>query len=83
MALDKEQIAARLRQFQQTICEAIEKEDGKATFQLDQWQRPGGGGGDTRVIENGDVIEKGGVNFFRGLWRASNKNFWSARTKCK
>ncbi len=63
MALDKEQIAARLRQFQQTICEAIEKEDGKATFQLDQWQRPGGGGGDTRVIENGDVIEKGGVNF--------------------
>lgn len=63
MALDKEQIAARLKQLQQSICEAIEKEDGKATFQLDQWQRPGGGGGDTRVIENGNVIEKGGVNF--------------------
>jgi len=48
---------------QLSICEAIESEDGTGKFQLDQWQRPGGGGGDTRVIENGNVIEKGGVNF--------------------
>ncbi len=63
MAIDKEQIASRLKQLQQSICDAIEAEDGKGEFQLDQWQRPGGGGGDTRVIENGNVIEKGGVNF--------------------
>jgi coproporphyrinogen III oxidase len=36
--------------------------DGAATFQEDLWQRPGGGGGRTRVIENGAVFEKGGVN---------------------
>ncbi|MEZ4722524.1 MAG: coproporphyrinogen III oxidase, partial [Flavobacteriales bacterium] len=45
------------------ICSAIEHEDGLGKFELDQWQRPGGGGGDTRVVENGAVIEKGGVNF--------------------
>jgi coproporphyrinogen III oxidase len=63
MDIDKEQIAARLKLLQLSICEAIESEDGTGKFQLDQWQRPGGGGGDTRVIENGNVIEKGGVNF--------------------
>ncbi len=63
MAIHKEQIAARLKLLQLSICEAIELEDGKGQFQLDQWQRPGGGGGDTRIIENGSVIEKGGVNF--------------------
>ena len=36
--------------------------DGLATFQEDLWERPGGGGGRTRVIENGAVFEKGGVN---------------------
>lgn len=63
MALSKEQIANRLRKLQLNICAAIEEEDGEGKFQLDQWERPGGGGGDTRVIENGSVIEKGGVNF--------------------
>lgn len=63
MALNKEQIAERLKRLQLSICSAIEAEDGRAKFQLDQWQRPGGGGGDTRVIEDGKVIEKGGVNF--------------------
>lgn len=63
MALDREQIAARLKALQTSICSAIETEDGEGSFQSDLWQRPGGGGGDTRVIENGAVIEKGGVNF--------------------
>ncbi len=36
--------------------------DGKATFVEDTWERPEGGGGKTRVIANGNVIEKGGVN---------------------
>jgi coproporphyrinogen III oxidase len=47
---------------QDRICAALEKEDGKATFQEDRWERPGGGSGKTRVIANGNVFEKGGVN---------------------
>ncbi|HAW19957.1 MAG TPA: oxygen-dependent coproporphyrinogen oxidase [Flavobacteriales bacterium] len=63
MALDKDKIAERLKALQLSICTAIEAEDGEAKFQLDQWERPGGGGGDTRVVEDGKVIAKGGVNF--------------------
>jgi coproporphyrinogen III oxidase len=49
---------------QDTICAALEKADGKAAFRTDEWERPEGkgGGGRTRVIENGGVFEKGGVN---------------------
>jgi len=48
---------------QQSICDSIEKTDGVGAFKSERWERPGGGGGDTRVIENGDIIAKGGVNF--------------------
>lgn len=47
---------------QNRICAALEHEDGKAKFYEDQWQREEGGGGKTRVIANGNVFEKGGVN---------------------
>ena len=47
---------------QDKITDALELTDGKATFKEDIWKRPGGGGGRTRVIENGAVFEKGGVN---------------------
>lgn len=49
-------------QLQDGICAALEKADGKALFKEDQWERPEGGGGKTRVISNGNVFEKGGVN---------------------
>ncbi len=45
-----------------SICKGLEAEDGKAVFISDKWERSGGGGGDTRVISNGNVFEKGGVN---------------------
>ena len=48
---------------QQQICDAIEQEDGGATFQSDEWARDAGGGGVSCTIENGAIIEKGGVNF--------------------
>jgi len=48
---------------QDRICHALEEADGQARFREDNWQREGGGGGRTRVIENGAVFEKGGVNF--------------------
>ncbi len=47
---------------QDTITQKLEEIDGKAKFREDVWKRPEGGGGKTRVIENGAVFEKGGVN---------------------
>ena len=47
---------------QDQICSALEDVDGKARFFEDRWKRPEGGGGKTRVIANGNVFEKGGVN---------------------
>jgi coproporphyrinogen III oxidase len=58
-----EQAVEFFRDLQDRICAALEKVDGGAAFREDSWQRPGGGGGRTRVIENGAVFEKGGVNF--------------------
>jgi len=59
----KEEIAAQYQQIQDEICAGLEHVDGKAQFVEELWQRDGGGGGRTRVIQNGDVFEKGGVNF--------------------
>jgi coproporphyrinogen III oxidase len=51
-----------IHDLQDTITSKLEAIDGKAKFQEDLWKRPEGGGGRTRVIENGKVFEKGGVN---------------------
>ena len=53
-----------IHQLQRNICAAIEEMDGSAVFNEDAWQRAAGkgGGGLTRVIQNGRVFEKGGVN---------------------
>jgi coproporphyrinogen III oxidase len=61
--ISKEQIAAEYKQIQDEICTALEATDGEATFQEENWEREGGGGGRTRVIQNGNIFEKGGVNF--------------------
>ncbi len=47
---------------QDAICQALESLDGKATFREDLWERPGGGGGRTRIMADGAVFEKAGVN---------------------
>ena len=54
---------AYFRGLQDRICAALEAADGKAKFREDTWERPGGGGGRSRVIADGGVFEKGGVNF--------------------
>jgi coproporphyrinogen III oxidase len=61
--LTKEEITEWFKSLQDTICTALENEDGKGKFIEDNWTREEGGGGRTRVLQNGDVIEKGGVNF--------------------
>ncbi len=48
---------------QQKICTALEMQDGQARFKADIWQREAGGGGETRVLSDGKVFEKAGVNF--------------------
>ena len=63
MEITKENITEWLKSLQDTICEALEKEDGLSKFKEENWVREEGGGGRSRVIENGDVIEKGGVMF--------------------
>lgn len=60
---NKEHIAAWFRQLQDSICTALEEADGGAKFKEDAWERQGGGGGRSRVFEQGAVIEKGGVNY--------------------
>ena len=58
----KDQFTTYIKSLQNNITQSLEKEDGATTFREDSWKRPGGGGGKTRVIENGGVFEKGGVN---------------------
>lgn len=58
----KERCRAFLRELQNGICEALEGVDGKS-FREDSWQRPGGGGGASRVLSDGPILEKAGVNF--------------------
>jgi coproporphyrinogen III oxidase len=58
----KEKWISSIHDLQNRICTALEQEDGKATFHEDAWERTEGGGGKTRVIANGNVFQKGGVN---------------------
>ncbi len=56
-------VKAYLLTLQQRICTELEEEDGKAHFIEDAWQRDEGGGGYTRVLNEGSVFEQAGVNF--------------------
>lgn len=60
---DKESISSIFRNIQDHICSELAKADGRGEFHEDKWSRPGGGGGRTRVMRHGNIIEKGGVNF--------------------
>lgn len=51
------------RSLQDDICSGLEQLDGGAHFREDEWARPGGGGGRSRVLESGALFEKAGVNF--------------------
>ena len=59
----KETIAAFFMELQDRICRSLEAADGSGTFREDAWQRPGGGGGRSRILTEGTIIEKGGVGF--------------------
>lgn len=61
--INKDRIAAEYQKIQDEICSVLEALDGKAKFEEEIWEREGGGGGRTRIIQNGNIFEKGGVNF--------------------
>ena len=60
---DKLAVKDYLLNLQDRICTGLQVEDGQAIFQEDSWVREEGGGGRSRVITDGGVFEKGGVNF--------------------
>jgi coproporphyrinogen III oxidase len=59
-------LAERMHAFclalQDLVCESLEAQDGQGRFREDGWERPGGGGGRSRVLEGGGLFEKAGVN---------------------
>ncbi len=60
---NKDKIADGFKAIQQNIVESLTALDGGALFETEKWERPGGGGGESKVVQNGQLIEKGGVNF--------------------
>jgi len=62
-AVDIQPVVKFMQQLQDRICSALEAVDGQATFKQDSWEKPSGGGGRSRVMTEGAVFEKGGVNF--------------------
>jgi coproporphyrinogen III oxidase len=58
----RERAEGFFKALQDRICSGLEEVDG-TSFREDLWSREGGGGGRTRVIEDGGVFEKAGVNF--------------------
>lgn len=59
----KEKVAEHYKLIQDSICRGLEQVDGLGKFEEEIWEREGGGGGKTRVMQGGNVIERGGVNF--------------------
>ena len=63
MTSNSEQVKEYLLGLQNSICHDLADEDGSKDFNEDTWQRDGGGGGRSRVMEEGQVFEKAGINF--------------------
>ena len=61
--VDAKTVKQYLLRLQDTICAGLEAEDDGKAFREDSWERPGGGGGRSRVLEEGAVFEKAGINF--------------------
>ncbi|MEM8810900.1 MAG: oxygen-dependent coproporphyrinogen oxidase [Cyanobacteria bacterium P01_G01_bin.38] len=59
----RQRVSQAFKALQDRICQKLAEVDGAGKFQQDQWTRPDGGGGRSRVMKQGDVFEQGGVNF--------------------
>lgn len=61
--VSRDEVEAWYRHWQGDMVAALESLDGGAWFTSDVWERPGGGGGDTRILSGGRHLEKAAVNF--------------------
>ncbi len=61
--VDASAVGHYLRDLQNRITATLEKFEPQARFRRDHWERPQGGGGETRILEGGAVFERAGVNF--------------------
>lgn len=61
----RSRVSQFMQQFQDQICAGLEQLDGGGKFREDSWERPEGGGGRSRVMTEGQVLERGGVERFR------------------
>ena len=61
--MDLPAVEQYLKGLQRSICDELSAIDGAASFEMESWDRPEGGSGISRVLAQGDVFEKGGVNF--------------------
>ena len=59
----KERVSKFMKQLQDEICTGLEELDGEGKFREDSWERPEGGGGRSRILTEGALLEQGGVNF--------------------
>ncbi|MDX2190170.1 MAG: oxygen-dependent coproporphyrinogen oxidase [Bacteroidota bacterium] len=75
--VDKTEIQDWFITLQDAICEQIQNRDGRAKFIEDKWDRAEGGGGRSRVIVNGNILEKAGVNF-SAVWGKTPQNVLKA-----
>ncbi|HKX76184.1 MAG TPA: oxygen-dependent coproporphyrinogen oxidase [Acidimicrobiia bacterium] len=60
--MDRGEVEGGFRELQHDLCRVLAEVDGTTAFGVDQWERPGGGGGITRILE-GQHLEKAAVNF--------------------
>ncbi len=84
----KQRMVAFIHALQDDICGALERLDGGARFREDPWEREGGGGGRSRVLEGGAFLEKGGVSTsvvfgqledtFSKRLQGEGRDFWAA-----
>jgi len=75
--MNKETITTWFKQLQDNICKAIQEADGGAVFQEELWNHKEIGGGRTRIIQKGNILEKAGVNF-SGVGGALSENILKA-----
>lgn len=73
----KTETQAWFKHLQDHICKAIEDTDGGAVFKQDVWEHVTGGGGRTRIIQNGNILAKAGVNF-SAVWGSAHEKMLQA-----
>jgi coproporphyrinogen III oxidase len=79
----RERVTAMVRQAQTAICSAFEELDGEKKFESSSWERPGGGGGTARVLTDGAVFERAGVNVSAVEGSEVPPSIWQLRPQTK